>query len=412
MNDSKNIQIKSIKRDIYFEYLKINSVDDKYNLICVDSDGFSFLIPGNYRINYSKSYNIYGTKGHIYFYTDKYSYNIDYIKKDYNSYKEHMNKKNDFIIKKFTNYRNQEYIEVFRNNFDSIYMYYNNYYFKIYSNHKMSMNEYYDMYFILFSITDKAINNNIELLRELYFFSRNSIVFECDGKNILESNLKEYTDDIDICASDIVVYNNEEYIKYKNTKCIVEKISNNLLSDNDDLSVNYVNSKWLISGSFRFGNIWNFDKGYISDYYEITDSNELDLDEKKDMLTKIIYEKKYSLDGYVGTIKKEFYSFLRDYMSRELTYNLWNEYHIREFVNFELIDEYNDTLNDFSLYKLYMSNIYSDIKLFNDKLVMDSIITDNITITPNLYILCVSGLNGLLNKIKIKFDEEFNLIFK
>lgn len=413
MEDRKNIQIKSIKRDIYFEYLKINNLNEKYNMICVDSDGYNFLIPDNYKIDYSGSYNIYETRGHIYFYNDRYKYNIDYIKKDYQDYLNHMNKKEKYIIKRFNNYRNQEFIEVFKGNFDSIYMYYNGYYFKIYSDHKFSLNEYFDMYFIFFSINDKSISNNIELLKELYFFSKNSIIFEYSGKNILESNLREYTDQIDFSSSDIIVYNNDEYIKYKDAKSIAEKISLNILENsNNVLSVDYIDSKWIINGKFKFGNIWNFSMGYISDYNEIINSNDFSIDDKKKMLSKIIVEKKYSLDGYLGTIKKEFYSFLRDYMSRELSYDLWNEYHIREFVNFELINEYNESLNDFSLYKLYMSNIYSDIKIFNDKLVMDSIVPENITISPNIYILCISGLNGLLNKIKIKFDEEFNLIYK
>jgi len=413
MNDNKNIQIKSIKRDIYFEYLSIKSLKEKYNLVSVDSDGFNFLIPINYTIDYSGSYNIYDTKGHIYFSSDKSNFSLDYKKINYDDYKKHMDKKYDYVVRFFNNYRNQDFIEIYKNGYDRLYMYYNGYYFKIYSNHKLSMNEYYDMYFILFSINDKSISTNVELLRELYYLSKNSLKYACNDEDILTINLKEHTDNIDLNISDIVVYNNEDYIKYKNTKNKVNKISLSILSNNDDnINVDFINSKWVINGVFKFGNVWRFDKGFIKDYKEITESNELSLDEKKNMLTKIIVEKKYSIDGYIGPIKKEFYSFVRDYMSRELTYELWNEFHIREFVDFNLIDGYDESLNDFSLYKLYMSNIYSDKKIFIDKLVMDSIVTDSITITPDIYILCISGFNGLFNKIKIKFNEEFNLIFR
>ena len=413
MNENKNIQIKSIKRDIYFEYLNIKSLKEKYNLVSVDSDGFNFLIPINYTIDYSGSYNIYDTNGHIYFSSDKSNFSLDYKKINYDDYKKHMDKKYDYVVRFFNNYRNQDFMEIYKNGYDRLYMYYNGYYFKIYSNHKLSMNEYYDMYFILFSINDKSISTNVELLIELYYLSKNSLKYPCNDEDILTINLKEHTDNINLSISDIVVYNNEDYIKYKNTKNKVNKISLSILSNNEDnINVDFINSKWVINGVFKFGNVWRFDKGFIKDYKEITESNELSLDEKKNMLTKIIVEKKYSIDGYIGPIKKEFYSFVRDYMSRELTYELWNEFHIREFVDFNLIDGYDESLNDFSLYKLYMSNIYSDKKIFIDKLVMDSIVTDSITITPDLYILCISGFNGLFNKIKIKFNEEFNLIFR
>lgn len=413
MIEKKNIQIKSLKRDIYFEYLELKNLEEKYHLISVDSDGYNFIIPANYRIDYLGSNNIYNTKGHIYFYNDKYTYNLDYIKKGYTDYKMHMDKSKNYITKSFKNYKDQEFIEMYKNNFDSIYMFYNGYYFKIYSNHKLSLNEYYDMYFILFSITNKKINSSIELLRELYFFSKNAIKYTCNGEDILKLNLKDYTDEIELTTSDIVIYNNEEYLNYKDTKKIAENMSINLLSNNDnELIIDYMNDKWLITGNFKFGSLCNFYKGYIRDYNEITDSLELSIEEKKDMLTKIIKEKQYELDGYTGSIKKEFYSFLRNYLNRELSYELWNEYHIREFVDFELVGDYNTTLNDFNLYKLFMSNIYSDIKIFNDKLVMDSIKTEDIVISPNFYSLCITALNGLLNRIKIKFNEEFNLIFK
>ena len=90
MSEKKNIQIKSIKRDIYFEYLKVKSLNEKYNLVSVDSDGFNFLIPANYKIDYSGSYNIYDTKGHISFTSDKCSFNMDYTKKDHDEYNKHM----------------------------------------------------------------------------------------------------------------------------------------------------------------------------------------------------------------------------------------------------------------------------------------------------------------------------------
>ena len=154
----------------------------------------------------------------------------------------------------------------------------------------------------------------------------------------------------------------------------------------------------------------NFYEGFIYNYDEITSSKELSEREKKEILDKILNEKQYIIDGYSNKIKEEFYNYLVQYLDRNLTLKKWDEFHIREFINFDLISNYDENMNDFSLYKLFMSSLYNNKYLFNEKMINNSIKCEKIVIKPNTYNIYISAFNNMFNSIKIKFNEEFDII--
>ena len=397
------------RREIYYEYLELISLDYKCHLISVDSDNYNFIIPNTYRINYSKSCNNYKDKGHIYFNSSKYMYSLDYKKKSYDSF---INSIKGNITKQFKNYRNQKFIEVIKNGIDYIYMYYQGYSYKLYSNHRLSINEYCDMYLILFSISRNKINKSLDFLKELYYFNTNYIKKLCFDEDLLIEDLKKYDLEVDLDMNNIIIYSDSEYLKYKETKSKVEDISIKILSDinNDKLEVKQIENKWCIDGTFCFGMFGNFYEGYMYNYDEITSSKKLTDIEKKEILSKILNEKQYIIDGYSNKIKEEFYNYLIQYFDRTLTLKLWEEYHIREFVNFDLISNYDENMNEFSLYKLFMSNLYNNKYILNEKQIINSIKCEKLVIKPNTYNIYISALNNLFSSIKIKFDEEFDII--
>ena len=290
----KNIRTINKKREIYYEYLELSNLDYKYHLIHVDSDNYSFIIPSTYQINYSQSNNNYESKGHIYFFNNKYTYSIDYKKKEYEKFKEDIGKYN--ITKEFKNYRGQEFIEVSKSNIDYIYTYYQGYYYKIYSDHRLSINEYYDMYLILFSITKYKLSKSIDQLKELYYLNDRGIYCLCNDIDLLTYDLKEFDTDIDLKLSDILIYNDYEFLKYKSTKSKVEEISASILSNmSNKLRVKNEKNNWYIDGIFNFSILGNFCYGYITNYDEIIDSDELSMDDKTSILNKIIKEKQYEV---------------------------------------------------------------------------------------------------------------------
>ena len=392
--------IKNIKKSIYYEYIILNKYNTKYHLVSIESDGFNCIIPNNYQIDYAQSNNNYDEKGHIYFYNDKYSYCLDFLKKDYNLFEKHMQHKRDNIKKSFTNYRNQTFYEIYSNN-EYLYMYYDGYYFKLYTNHKMSINEYYDMYLILISMSKEKISKNIQLIKELLYFNENGIYNICNDVDLIHSNLRDYANEIELVESDIVSINDNDYLEYKSKQTKVDTISKELLSSLMSTNNNSLN----ISEMFKFANLGTYNI-IVNDYSEIIDSDEFNETEKNSLVYKMIQQKQNETYSNKDKINNEFYSYIIKYLKENLTYQLWDLYHIREFIN---MDRYDNIINDEELYKLFMEDL-SIPGVLNMKLVEDSIKAYVLNIYPNKFVLRLSIFNGLLNNLKIIFDEEYNLL--
>ena len=412
MEEKRNIEIKDRRRDIYYEYIELKPLNTRYHFINIDSDGYNLLLPEVYQINYSQSNNTYEKNGHIYFRNNKYNYTLDYTKKSYAEYKQHMNNKKEFIINTFVNYKGREFIEVFKNNIDYIYTYFDGYYYKIYSDHKLSVNEYYNMYFILFSISKEKINKSLQFIKELYFFKEKCINMLLDEVNLLVKDLSGYTSDIELVNSDIFIYSDDDYLKYKETKNKVNKISLEILNDIDskNIKLKKIDNDWYLDCIFNFECLGSYYDGQIKEHGEITDSDELSEEDKEKLLKKVIEQKEYEIKCYQDKIEEEFNSYLIKYLNNNLSYDVWNNYHIREFVSINKIADI-DTLDDRSVFDIFITNLLDDHSIMNNKLVKENIVGEKIIIYPDKYILNISALNGLLNSITVEVDDEYKLKF-
>ena len=101
-----------------------------------------------------------------------------------------------------------------------------------------------------------------------------------------------------------------------------------------------------------------------------------------------------------------FKEYIINFLKNNLSYNLWNLYHVREFIN---MDRFEDMVNDEDLYNIFINELNST-DILNIKLVEDSIKGHELNIYPNKCVLQLSLLNGLINNLKIIFDEEYNLL--
>lgn len=412
-NGRRNIKVREKRRDIYYEYMQLNNLDKTYHLVHVDSDEYNFLVPNNYSINYSQSSNTYESNGHIYFYNTKNKYTLDYTKKSYNDYLLHMDKLDKYSVKNFNNYLNREFIELCKNGIDYIYMYYNGYYYKIYSDHKLSLNEYYDMYFILFSITKDRIGNLLNRIKELYYFSDNAIKYLCNDIDILTCNLSDNIYDIDLVSSDITLINDSEYLKYKETKNKVEKISVSILSNikENKLNVELTDNVGYVNGIFKFGILGNYYNSYIRDYREVTESDELSKEDKNDLLNKIVFQKVCEVNSYDSMLQNQLMEYIKEHLYNNLTYELWDKYHIREFVNIDSVIDYSEDLDDESVYELFINNLKANKNILNIKNIKQSILGEELNIYPVKYDVKFTGLNGLIDSIILEIDENYSINF-
>lgn len=406
------IKIKDIRLPFYFEYLNIDKIDKKYHIVYIDSESFKLLIPNNYQIDYLRSINS-NDRGHLSFSSNKHIYTLDYMKMQYSEFIEKINNLKGSVNKSFINYRGQKIYEVVKDNVDYLYMYYNNYFYKLYGNHKFTINEYFDMYFVLFSVTNRDIDDSINHIRDLCYLQEQGIYYLCNDLDLLLTDLSNYSDSIEIKKEDLIIVKDEAYLQYKETQNKAKLIALKVLEPNkEDLSLYENDNIWYILGSFSFGILGNFNYGYIDEFNEINNSEELSYDEKKDLLNELINQRQLEVASNSSEIKMEFYKYLVNYFINNMSYQLWSEYHIREFVNIDYLTGNEDNVNDNIIYSLFINKLEEDddcISLFDKKMIEDSIVSEKIVIYPNRYIIRFSALNCLLKDKECTFDETYKL---
>ena len=107
-------------------------------------------------------------------------------------------------------------------------------------------------------------------------------------------------------------------------------------------------------------------------------------------------------------MKKQNYP--HNYIELNVNYEKWDSFHLREFVNLDYIDNY-DELDDNSIYQIFINNIKSKFNILNEKNVENSINGLEIIIYPDKYILKLNALNNFLNSFKKLNNENLNFKF-
>ena len=391
---------------LYYEYLYINELDDNYHLISIDNENLNILVPAHYNINYSKSTSFKGI-GHIYFNNGN-RYTLDYIKEDYPKFEYRIDIVKKYIKRHFINYLGQEYFEIIKDNVDSIYMYHDGYSFKITCDHKLTINEYFDMYIILFSVSKTNLKNNYELLKSICFLSRNGINCYINDEDLLNKDLTSISNDINISMNSILISNDDEYLDYKDKQSKLDVLSTNIIDRHDELYA-YYDNKWMFKGVFKFNYLGNYNDGIISEYNVITDSN-LDAKEKAKTLTKIISDKQLEVNSNEEIIKDNLLDFIYNYLLNNINYELWDKYHLREFINTNLLTV--DDVSDQDMYKLfydYLTN-NNNYKIFDERKIKDSTQGISIIIYPERYEILFSTMNYMIDSFSLTINDKNEII--
>lgn len=422
---ARYFKIKKQRMPVHYEYIYLNNLVIRYHLVNMDSENYSFLIPSNYNINYSKSSNNYDGLGHVYFYTNKNTYELDYVKTDYKDFKYQVDRYKDNVKKYFSNYREQEFYEILKDNVDVIYMFYNGYMFKLSSDHKFNINEYFDMYFILYSVTATSIHNDIHLLKELTYLKEHGVTNFCNDIDMLNMDLSNIEDSLELTLNDVVINSDEAYLAYREKERKAEIIGANLFANRKEkeLRMELIDEdKWNMVGTFYFGCLGQYTNGCIMEYQEITKSEELDLKDKLNLLSKTINQKQFEVISYEDKIKEQFYIYLIKYLKSHITYEIWDKHHLRDFIYLSKLSTNYEQLSDNELYKLFCNYLNSSIdvlnnweeiaSIFNHKLLVDNVIGENIVIYPNKYVLHTSALNYLFDSIAFVINEKYEFMFE
>ena len=392
---------------LYYEYLYINDLDDNYHLISIDNENLNILIPAHYNINYSKSTSYKGI-GHIYFNYDKSRYTIDYIKEDYPKFECRVDNVKKNIKRQFINFMGQEYYEIFKDDRDLIYMYNSGYSYRITSDHKLTINEYFDMYIILFSISNTNLRSNYELLTSLCILNRDGINSYINDDDLLNKDLTSINTNIKIDLKSVLISNDDEYLDYKDKQSKLDIISANIIDRHDDIYA-YYNDRWLFKGIFKFNYLGNYNDGIISEYDIITDSD-LDSKEVVETLTKIVNDKQLEVNSNEEIIKNNLLEFIYNYLVNNINYELWDKYHLREFINTSLLT--SDDVSDQDMYNLFYNYLTgtTSYDIFDAKKIKESMQGISMIIYPERYEILFSSMNYMIDKFSVTINDKYEII--
>lgn len=401
---------EDVTSGIYFEYLTINGFSNSYHIVSLDEIGYHFLMPSNYTIAYHKSLCKYGEMGHIRFYNGSNKFDFDYFKEDYGMFKYNVDLIMPKIKKSFTNYREQMFYEVAKDDKEAIYLYFEGFMYRFRSYHKLSINEYLDIYLMLLSLTSTVISTNVDLLKEILYFHRYALESLVAGSDLLTENLSNKRDLITLSLDDVSVNSDADYMAYKDKyKDYIDSAKNN---DVHPLSVVFDNS-WVVEGTFSFEPLGNYDNIHIKDYQEIIDAQKLTTEEKSALLTTMILERQMEVDSHKTRLKNELYRYIASYFSDCITYDIFVKTHFKEFLNPDILKLDEDS-SDLTLYTKVLNyldgnrdNYEAYDYLFNYKKIRDNVLGKEMLISPDTFILKLSLCNGLLENINLVLDDNY-----
>lgn len=404
---------KSKTDGVYFEYLTINGVANRYHVVTLDTIGYSFLMPDNYTIIYNKSLCKYDGMGHLRFYNGQNKFDFDYFKEDDATFRYNINLILPKVKKTFTNYRNQVFYEVTKDNTEVIYLYFEGFMYRIKSYHKLSMNEYFDAYLMLLSLTSKMIHTDIPLLKEVIYFHQHALSNLIAEHDLLLENLSDVSS-IDISLADINVTNDEDYMEYKDHSHKIELLEDYLLTMEDTSLGVFYEDGWQVKGTFLFGCFGRYSTIHINGYQEIIDAEKLTIAEKENLLTTIIKERQMEVDSHKTRLKNELYQYIASYFIECVSYELWHKSHFKEFINVDSLLSPEEDLDDINLYAKTLNYLEdtTDLmeaasKLFNYQKICDSATGKEMVITPDTCLLKLSLCNDLFCDINISLDDNY-----
>lgn len=386
---------------IYYEYIEVN--DKLFHSVKVDNEGFKFLIPGKYTINYSKSVNDYKGIGHIYFNHERNNYKLDY----YEESNDKFNNVHKEYRRKFKNYNNIDFIEEYVDDAEYLYMNYKGYTLVITGSHKLSITEYFDMYLILFSITD--ISSDLKALTDALILDDMGIVKYSNGVDLLVANLNVYHKDL----SDIKVMKDDEYLKYKEKDKNISDISTNLVDKTTEKTLKFVikDNKWTLKGSLDFDILGKYREGTLDEYSEITESNEFEEKEKIDLMNTMLNQKQLEINSNKEAIRDIFYSYLYEYIEEKLDFDDWERYHLNEFVRVNVLNPSLEEVSSIDLFDMFKNKVTRDniIDLLDSNSIKNSSKGEYIVLYPDRYELTLSTMNYFISSIKLCISEDFHI---
>lgn len=340
--NSKDIKVEEDNFYQSFRYIKMMDCDWNCHYSLMLNYEMGMIIPAHYVIIYGESLCNNINNGKIKFRNEK-EYSIEYEKITEEDFETRMRELEtvSICVEKFEN-NNQSFYE-FEDGY--IHMYYEGYTWKITGYSRNDIKEYNDMYIILLSIRkleNKKYGDN-KNLKAIYLIAKNCLKYLYQGIDLKKKSYEEIesyslTDDVVTFSID-----NNRYLTVldEDYQIFNRKIKDS--NENIEKIQIHCDDKWHFEGSFKASILGTYNSGYLLDFPEIINSNELSEIEKRDLLENIINQKQIELYEYKDFIGKKLLDILIDSFKKKLTIDVWNDLELVNYLYIEDIDIENKT---------------------------------------------------------------------
>lgn len=403
-----------------FSYLKINDNPWQWHFIKFFDDKYGMILSTDYIIDYSSTDSNSEVSGTLVFRKDK-EYLLEYERESLEDFQKQMEelKQVAVLLDSFKTERQQYFYEYE----DYIYLYQDNYVWKLSGYTKNDITEYYQMYILLMSLEPliQKKYRNKEVLKYLYLIEKNAITYLYKGidlkKKKIASLMEEFQTTLDVVT---ISLDNDKYIEVLDLDYLLFKRRKIEKKEETPITV-YHKENWSFEGTFKVGLLGNFLSGELLEYNSILNSKELREIEKKELLKKIVIEKKeeflekkdYLNTQFLLTFFKKRFEDIENYFEKEnwLTFIKVESLPIQE-LSIEEVEKFitiiGDKINSISIEEVEESEIWKEFLSYIDfSSLKKNIIPLYLTITP---IFTIIECNIFHNKMNYVITEDYQIL--
>lgn len=276
-----------------FSYLVVKDSSWQWHFLKFFNNTYGMILPIEYLIEYSSTFKNSKEHGFLTFRKEK-EYTLEYTESTLEEFYSQMKELGEVfsILEDFQTENNQIFREYEK---DSIYMYQDGYVFKLSGYSRNDITEYYDMYLLLMSLhplTDGNYTNN-NYLKYIYLVSKHSLDYLYKGVDLKKKRIAaliemfQGTMDMVTISLDNKLYGEIMDLDYSlsmRRKCQEKEM---------ELPITITHKeKWFFDGNLSLGLFGNYLRGELFEFPSILSSQELSEPEKKELIKKVVMEKK------------------------------------------------------------------------------------------------------------------------
>lgn len=344
-----------------FSYLIVKDTSWQWHFLKFFNNAYGMVLPIDYIIEYGSTYKNSKENGTLHF-RKEHEYILEYRKASIEEFSSQMKELEEvfLLLEDFKT----EYNQIFREyKEDAIYMYQEGYIWKISGYSRNDITEYFDMYLLLMSLRPlvEEIYNDNNHLKFLYLVFKNNIEYLYKGIDLKKKSLNslpehlQKTLDVVTISLDNKLYSEVVDLDYS----VAKRKRVDQKAEEPPITIVH-KDKWFFDGNLSLGLFGNYLRGELFEFSSILSSTELSEPEKKELIKKVVIEKKQESLEKKNYLNNQFLTlFFRNRMeSYKILFNQERWIDFLKLENFPLEELSVNKVKEFFLEKL---NFIKDI---------------------------------------------------